>query len=111
MTSNNSGYRDHRHFRQSRPWRSDCDLRPGVQGLIVVVEAHPGLERRLLGFVRDLPIAKVGAWAATSCGTCFRDPVVAAEFIELLHAWGDQTENKILGVAAKGVLQMKAKKA
>jgi len=43
----------------------------GVQGLIAVVEAHPSLQGRLLGFIRELPVGKVGAWAATHFGNCF----------------------------------------
>lgn len=79
----------------------------GVQGLIAVVEAHGALQRRLLGFVRDLPVAKAGAWAATTCGTCFADAGIAAEFAALLRGWSEQTDNKILQASAQAVLKLK----
>lgn len=82
----------------------------GVQGLVVLVGEHPGLERRLLGFVRELPTPKLGPWAATSVAQCFRDPTVAREFSDLLHVWAGQVENKTLSVATQNLLQMSAKK-
>lgn len=79
----------------------------GVQGLIAVVEAHGSLQRRLLGFVRDLPVAKAGAWVATSWGTCFAEAGVIAEFTALLRGWSEQNDNKVLQMSAQGVLKLK----
>jgi predicted KAP-like P-loop ATPase len=79
----------------------------GVQGLIPLVEAHPGLQRRLLGFLKDLPTAKLGVWAATNWTTCFRDPAIAAEFTELLRGWSEGTENKTLASASQSVIKLK----
>ncbi len=79
----------------------------GVDGMVVLVEKHPVLQRRLLGFIRDLPMDKVGSWAATSWGTCFPDKAVSAEFNALLAVWAEQVENKILKIAVKGVMQIK----
>lgn len=79
----------------------------GIQGLIVLVAAHPELQRRLLGFVRELPVAKVGAWAASSLASSFTDTGVAAEFHDLLKGWTEQTENKVLQSAAQAIAKMK----
>jgi predicted KAP-like P-loop ATPase len=82
----------------------------GVDGLIVLIEAHQQLQRRLLGFVRNLPVPKLGAWAATSWGSCFNDPAIATEFAETLQAWSQQTENNVLKTAANAASRMKMKR-
>jgi predicted KAP-like P-loop ATPase len=79
----------------------------GVQGLIPLVEAHPGLQRRLLGFLKDLPTAKLGVWAATNWTTCFRDTAIAAEFTEVLRGWSEGTDNKTLASASQSVIKLK----
>ncbi|WP_036258236.1 Qat anti-phage system ATPase QatA [Methylocapsa aurea] len=79
----------------------------GIQGLIALVAAHPPLQRRLLGLVRELPTAKVGAWAASSLGNCFTETNTAAEFQGVLNGWAEQTENKVLQTAAHAIASMK----
>jgi predicted KAP-like P-loop ATPase len=76
----------------------------GVDGIVRLVESHPMLQRRLFEFVRDLPTERVGAWAASSWGSCFGDASIAAEFHTLLKGWDSQTENANLQRAAKGIL-------
>lgn len=75
----------------------------GVDGLVRLVEAHPTLQRRLLEFVRELPANKIGAWAASSWGTCFPDAGINAEFRAVLRGWAEQTENAVLRTAAQGI--------
>ena len=79
----------------------------GVQGLIALVETHGSLQRRLVTFVRDLPVAKAGAWAATSWSTCLADAAIVAEFTALLRGWSEQNDNKVLQMSAQGVLKLK----
>ena len=81
----------------------------GVQGLIVVVTAHPGLQRRLLAFVKHLPTAKLGAWPATSWSSCFSDTALVAEYKALLTEWSQQTGNKVLQMSAAGALKIQGK--
>lgn len=76
----------------------------GVDGIVRVVESHPALQRRLFEFIRDLPTNKVGTWVASSWGSCFRDPVIASEFRDLLKVWSSQTANVTLQKAAQGIL-------
>lgn len=78
----------------------------GVDGLVRLVEAHPALQRRLLEFIRELPAAKAGAWAASSWGSCFADTGIAAEYRSLLQAWAEQAENVPLQKTAQGILKL-----
>lgn len=79
----------------------------GVQGLITLVEAHPGLQRRLFGFLKDLPTAKLGVWAATNWTTCFRDQVIVEEFMGLLRTWSEGTDNKTLASASQSIMKLR----
>lgn len=79
----------------------------GVDGLVKLVETHPMLQRRLLDFVRELPVGKVGAWAASSWGTCFTEASVAVDFASVLRGWAEQTDNKVLQTTAQAVGQLK----
>lgn len=78
----------------------------GVDGLVRLVDTHPALQRRLLEFVRELPANKVGAWAASAWGSCFRDSGIASEFQTLLRDWGSQAANANLQRAAQGILKL-----
>lgn len=78
----------------------------GADGLVRLVEAHPALQRRLLEFIRELPVAKVGSWAASSWGACFTDTGIAAEYQTTLRSWAEQTENSILQKAAQGISKL-----
>lgn len=82
-------------------------LPDGVQGMVVVLEAHAGLQRRLLEFLRELPVAKLGAWAVTSWGTAFTDATAKGEFGQIVADWAAQSENAILQAASKGVAKLK----
>lgn len=81
----------------------------GVQGLIALVAAHPILQRRLLTYVNELPVAKLGAWGATSWGECFTDPALIAEFSATLKTWSEQNDNAVLRTSATAALRFKKK--
>jgi predicted KAP-like P-loop ATPase len=78
----------------------------GADGLVRLVEAHPAMQRRLLEFIRELPVTKVGSWAASSWGACFTDKGIAAEYQTTLRSWAEQTENSILQKAAQGISKL-----
>lgn len=78
----------------------------GVQGIVLLVETHAGLQRKLLTFIKELPVAKLGAWAATSWGTCFAESTLRKEFESILQAWSKQTDNKMLQASAKLAAQI-----
>lgn len=87
--------------------QDDFGAKPkGVDGLVRLVEAHPAQQRRLLDFIRELPVKKIGAWAASSFGTCFSDATIGGEFQTVLQGWSDQTENRVLQTAAQGISKL-----
>ncbi|WP_454796526.1 Qat anti-phage system ATPase QatA [Novosphingobium lindaniclasticum] len=76
------------------------DRKPkGVDGLDVIVKKHPGLQRRIVDFLRGLPVDKLGSWAPTSWANTFTEPTVAAEFNALASEWA-QSDNSTLKTAA-----------
>lgn len=79
----------------------------GIQGFITLVGAKPSLQQRLLGFLRELPIPKVGVWAASAMGRCFTEAEFLIQFQNTLNDWAAQTENKQLQTAAHGIIKMK----
>ena len=81
----------------------------GVEGLVLVVEEHPILQRRLLTFLQELQISDVGVWVATKWGTCFTDPAVLQDWNSLLSEWSQQSENTTLKTAAKSAGQLSKK--
>jgi predicted KAP-like P-loop ATPase len=81
----------------------------GVQGMLVLVAAHPALQRRLLSFARDLPQNKVGAWAASGLASGFVDADVKAEFQTILKGWSEQSENVMLQASARMVAKLDKK--
>lgn len=78
----------------------------GVDGLARLVEAHPSLQRRLLEFIRELPVNKVGAWAASTWGACITDTGIVTEFQTTLRSWAEQAGNPVLQKAAEGICRL-----
>lgn len=78
----------------------------GMHGLIVLVEQHAGLQRKLLTFLNELPTATVGVWAASNFTNVLTDPAVAGEFKTLLQTWAAQSDNTKLKSAAAGILKL-----
>jgi hypothetical protein len=78
----------------------------GLHGLVLLVEHHPGLQRRLAAFLGDLPTAKLGTWATSNFTAVFKDETTGAQFKEIVQRWSTQTENPTLKAAAVGVLKM-----
>jgi hypothetical protein len=78
----------------------------GLHGLLVLVEHHAGLQRKLLTFLAELPTARIGAWATSNFSNVLIDPAIAGEFKTLLQAWSAQTDNTKLKAAATAVLKL-----
>jgi len=81
----------------------------GARGLVELVKIRPELERRLLDFMRELPASKLGAWAAATFGTSFKQPSVVAEYRSLIGSWADQSENSALKAAAAAIATLGGK--
>lgn len=60
---------------------------PGIEGLIVLVKAHPTLQGNLIDFLESLPCAQLGAWACKGWGGAIKDPDSNKRFDRLLETW------------------------
>ena len=78
----------------------------GAHGLGEVCRHHTFLQRSLLAFLKDLPVAKLGPWAATSWAGTFEEADVKAEFESLLNEWAGQDENRELKAAAGAAVKL-----
>lgn len=77
---------------------------PGVDGLIVLVKAQPGLQGKLLDFLEGLPTSKCGPWAVRGWQGAIKDPECATRLTKLLNGWSKVTNNAGLKAAAELVL-------
>jgi hypothetical protein len=81
----------------------------GLHGLILLVEHHAGLQRRLGEFLAALPAARLGTWVVSNFGTIFTDQAVAAQFKTLVQSWAAQGGNTKLKSAAAATLKLGGK--
>jgi len=77
---------------------------PAADGVAVLCEARADLREPLLGFLRRLPVSKVGGWVTTGWGQAVTG-VIAQEYNDLLKQWAEQTENSALKTVARLALQ------
>lgn len=77
----------------------------GVDGLIVLVKAQPGLQRKLLDFLEGLPADKCGPWAVRGWQGVIKDADGVARLTKLLNDWSKVTNNVGLKTAAEVVLK------
>lgn len=78
---------------------------PGVDGLVVLVKAQPGLQGKLLDFLEGLPTSKCGPWAVRGWQGVIKDTDGVARLTKLLNDWSKVTNNVGLKVAAELVLK------
>ncbi len=77
----------------------------GVDGLIVLVKAQPGLQGKLLDFLEGLPTSKCGPWAVSGWQGVIKDAECITRLKKLLNGWGKVTTNGGLKAAAALVLK------
>jgi len=64
------------------------DTQPvGVDGLAVLVKAHPSLQGSLLDFLEALPRQRVGVWPCSGWESVFKDAPMIQRFERLLETW------------------------
>ena len=68
----------------------------GVDGLAVLVRAHPALQPSLVDFLESLPAERLGAWAVGGWSGVIRDSEAAARFGQLMDSWAAQEKNTAL---------------
>ena len=78
---------------------------PGVDGLIVLVKAQPGLQGKLLDFLEALPSSKCGPWAVRGWQGVIKDPDCVARLTKLLTDWSKVANNTTLKATAELVLK------
>ena len=64
----------------------------GARGLAEICRHHAFLRSSLLAFLNDLPVSKLGPWAATGWAGTFAETDVKTEFDALLREWAEQDE-------------------
>ena len=64
-------------------------------------KAHPSLQRRLLGFLREIPASKVPGWVMTGFEKVFTDGAVKQDWDSTLKEWIGLGESKQLKAAAQ----------
>lgn len=82
------------------------DTKPaGIDGLVVLVKAQPGLQTRLMDFLEALPSAKCGPWAVSGWQGVIKDTECATRLTKLLGDWSKVTSNAVLKAAAELALK------
>ncbi|QDF96899.1 NTPase KAP [Azoarcus sp. DD4] len=77
----------------------------GVDGLIVLVKAQPGLQGRLMDFLEALPSGKCGPWAVRGWQGVIKDAECTARLSKLLTEWSKVANNAGLKAAAELALK------
>lgn len=77
----------------------------GVEGLVVLVRAQPGLQGQLLDFLESLPRSKCGPWLVSGWQGVFKDTESNIRFKKLLTEWSKVTDNALLKAAAEATLK------
>lgn len=78
---------------------------PGIDGLVVLVKAQPGLQTRLMDFLEALPSSKCGPWAVSGWQGVIKDVECAARLTKLLGDWSKATNNPGLKASAEAALK------
>lgn len=77
----------------------------GVDGLVVLVKAQPGLQSKLLDFLEALPSSKCGPWAVRGWQGVIKDAECVGRLTTLLTQWSKLTNNPALKTASELTLK------
>ena len=82
------------------------DTKPaGIDGLLVLVKAQPGLQSRLMDFLEALPSSKCGPWAVGGWQGVIKDTDCSSRLTKLLGDWSKLTNNAALKATAEAALK------
>ncbi|MGE5771656.1 MAG: Qat anti-phage system ATPase QatA [Hyphomicrobiales bacterium] len=82
------------------------DTKPaGVDGLVILVKAQPGLQSRLMDFLEALPSSKCGPWAVSGWQGVIKDTDCSSRLTKLLGDWSKVTNNAALKASAEAALK------
>jgi hypothetical protein len=84
----------------------DFESRPaGIDGLVVLVRAHPTLQDALIDFLEGLPVNKCGTWAVSGWQGAVKDSAPRLRLQKLLTEWSKNSGNPFLKPAAEAALK------
>lgn len=72
---------------------------PGVDGMTVLVKAHPDLQSNLLDFLEALPVPKLGGWVVQGWSGAI-DDAHRPRLVALLQGWEGSTNARLRVVAS-----------
>ncbi|MBR1130946.1 Qat anti-phage system ATPase QatA [Bradyrhizobium iriomotense] len=81
---------------------------PGIDGLAVLVRAHPVLQTNLLDLLEALPAERCGAWPVSGWNGVITEPANLTRLNGLVERWAD-TGSRPLKVAAAAARKVKAR--
>jgi predicted KAP-like P-loop ATPase len=97
-------------FEQLRSHIVECDkykTQPaGIDGISILVKAHPELQVYLLDFLESIPEEKLGPWIVSGWNDVIKEPGNVVRFNNLLQRWSSSQTNTQLQTAAKGTLMV-----
>ncbi|WP_037396823.1 hypothetical protein, partial [Serratia sp. Ag2] len=83
----------------------------GIDGIQFLVQALPQTQRKLLDFIRRIPVPKTGgSWLGSAFMQCFVDDTHEEEFRSILQGWAEQSDNSKLSISAKAMLDLPGKR-
>lgn len=77
---------------------------PGIDGLAVLVRAHPPLQTNLLDLLEALPADRCGPWPASGWEGIIKDAEAVTRFEKLLQRWS-MSQSSILKMTASAALR------
>ncbi|EKD63018.1 MAG: KAP P-loop [uncultured bacterium] len=83
---------------------------PGIEGLRVLVTAHPELESNLMSFLESLPLDHLGPWVVQGWNAVIKDPANNVRFDQSLDRWASTSNNQPLKTAAAAAISTRRKK-
>jgi predicted KAP-like P-loop ATPase len=83
---------------------------PGVDGLAVLVKAHPALQTNLIDFLEALPSERCGAWPVSGWQGVITEASAVARLNGLIKEWADSDIKSPLKTAAAATLKVKIRR-
>lgn len=80
---------------------------PGIDGLAVLVRAHPALQNSLVDLLEAIPPGRCGVWIVSGWEGVITEPAAILRFEQLLQRW-TTSSNPMLKAAASGALKVRA---
>jgi hypothetical protein len=77
---------------------------PGIDGLAVLVRAHPTLQANLLDLLEAVPADRCGPWPASGWEGIIKDSDAVARFEKLLQGWST-SQSSFLKTTASAALR------